>query len=188
MLINTETTIMPNIRIRLTDKFMATGIKELINEKLSSKITSDILVFDSEHYYQVVSDIGESKTSIMFYSKTPPLYLPEIQNIHMIKDTVSINKMWVNLVKITSKKGLSNTRRRINLNNNEVMYIRFMLKEYSPRQIACILDINLKTIYSIRRSLIAKLECRSNLGLICLSKDSLFRQWFEKKHNNFMKN
>ncbi|EJX9818179.1 helix-turn-helix transcriptional regulator, partial [Salmonella bongori] len=103
-------------------------------------------------------------------------FIEEQQTIYRIKADASIAE-WRELLVLASSGHFFPRPEKVRLTANEKNVLAMLVKGLDIRQISYELNVHLKTIYSVRYHVLAKLGCRTVLDYQILSVSKAFMHW-----------
>ncbi|EIK5733925.1 LuxR family transcriptional regulator, partial [Salmonella enterica] len=103
-------------------------------------------------------------------------FINEHHTIYRIKVGASIAE-WRELLILADSGQFLPRPEKIRLTANERNVLAMLVKGMDIRQISCELNVHLKTIYSVRYHVLAKLGCRTVLDYQILSVSKAFTHW-----------
>ncbi|ECG8589064.1 LuxR family transcriptional regulator [Salmonella enterica subsp. salamae] len=165
-------------RLLSENLFLNYGLESLFKEAAIIADNVNYIIFDIDDYYTIQQYITTTFKTVLIGVVTHNEYnfIDECHAIYRIKVDASVAE-WRELLILASSDHFFPRAEKIRLTANEKNVLAMLVKGMDIRQISCELNVHLKTVYSVRYHVLAKLGCRTVLDYQILSVSKAFMHW-----------
>ncbi|EBD3737491.1 helix-turn-helix transcriptional regulator [Salmonella enterica] len=165
-------------RLLSENLFLNYGLESLFKDVAIIVGNVNYIIFDIDDYYTIQQYITTTFKTVLIGVVTHNEYnfIDEYHAIYRIKSDASIAE-WRDLLILAGSGQVIPRTQKFRLTANEKKVLAMLIKGMDIRQISCELNVHLKTIYSVRYHVLAKLGCRTVLDYQILSVSKLFTHW-----------
>ncbi|ECE1088001.1 LuxR family transcriptional regulator [Salmonella enterica subsp. diarizonae] len=165
-------------RLLSENLFLNYGLESIFKDAAIIVGNVNYIIFDIDDYYTVQKYITSAFKTVLIGIVTHNEYnfIDEHHTIYRIKIDASISEWRELLIQASSGQFFSRPE-KVRLTANEKNVLAMLVKGMDIRQISRELNVHLKTIYSVRYHVLAKLGCRTVLDYQILSVSKAFTHW-----------
>ncbi|HHX9846149.1 TPA: helix-turn-helix domain-containing protein [Salmonella bongori] len=170
--------LVADTRLLSENLFLNYGLESLFKDIAIVEGNVNYIIFDIDDYYAIQRDITSAFKTVLIGIVTHNEYkfIEEQQTIYRIKADASIAE-WRELLVLAGSGQFFPRPEKVRLTANEKNVLAMLVKGLDIRQISYELNVHLKTIYSVRYHVLAKLGCRTVLDYQILSVSKAFMHW-----------
>lgn len=170
--------LVTDTRLLSENLFLNYGLESLFKDIAIVAGNVNYIIFDIDDYYAIQRDITAAFKTVLIGIVTHNEYkfIEEQQTIYRIKADASIAE-WRELLVLAGSGHFFPRPEKVRLTTNEKNVLAMLVKGLDIRQISYELNVHLKTIYSVRYHVLAKLGCRTVLDYQILSVSKAFTHW-----------
>lgn len=172
-------------RLLSENLFLNYGLQSLFKDTAIIAGNVNYIIFDIDDYYTIRQHIIPTFKTVLIGIVTHNEYkfIDECHTIYRISVDASVAE-WRELLILAGSGQLFPRPEKVRLTANEKNVLAMLVKGMDIRQISCELNVHLKTIYSVRYHVLAKLGCKTVLDYQILSVSKAFTHWITTNNNS----
>ena len=173
--------------VSCVNKYLAEGLSTIVNEfNAHTPIESSVVIFDAENYYNIIPNLRQKTTCIMFCQNQQYLFLPCDYPIHRL----SYGTHQQTLIRILSTIAteiieIPELPCHTRFKPKELAVIEYYRQDKPLLTMSELMGVHPKTIYSIRRKLFNFFSCTTSREFSELCKSRVFSEWYSREYTTY---